>query len=531
MYGNSMYENREAPGAPPHEMVSGGRPVKGGSPTTGVHATGESDGAIVPMKRTNNASQATEPVEERAPAKGSATRLTGSRTPSRTKRPSAGLEGVRAAARCDRELRLTALLHHVNVDLLRASYHALKREAAPGVDDVMWKDYGTDLEARLEQLHGRVHRGAYRAKPSKRVMIPKPDGRQRPLGIASLEDKIVQRATVTVLECIYEADFLGFSYGFRPGRSQHDALDALYVGLWERRINWVLDADIRGFFDTISHEWLMKFIEHRIGDPRILRLIRKWLRAGVSDTGQWRKTTVGAPQGSVISPLLSNVYLHYVFDLWANQWRNKHAAGDVVIVRYADDFVVGFQTRSEAKRFLHELQERFAKFGLELHPEKTRLLEFGRWATANRRRRGEGKPETFDFLGFTHYCGKSRKGGFSLKRKPAAVRVRRKLEEIRRELRRRMHRPRNEQGKWLRSVVQGWMNYYAVPDTCTIIARFRTEVTRAWRWTLCRQSQKARRRWTWNRMRRLADHWLPKAKILHPYPTRRLIVRPEARAV
>jgi group II intron reverse transcriptase/maturase len=482
------------------------------------------------MKQANKAKQAAEPVEGRGPAKGNATRPTGRRTQSRVRCPTAGLAGVRAAAGRDKDLRLTALLHHVSVDLLRDSYSALKREAAPGVDDVTWQDYGTELEARLEDLHGRVHRGAYRAKPSKRVLIPKPDGRERPLGIASLEDKIVQRATVTVLESIYETDFLGFSYGFRPGRSQHDALDALYVGLCQRRINWVLDADVRGFFDTISHEWLMKFLEHRIGDPRVLRLIRKWLRAGVSEAGRWSKTTVGTPQGSVISPLLGNVYLHYVFDLWAKRWRRRHGTGDVIIVRYADDFVVGFQRRSDAERFLRELQERFATFGLELHPEKTRLLEFGRYAAGNRQRRGERKPETFDFLGFTHYCGKSRAGRFSLKRKPMSSRMRRKLREVRQELRRRRHWARNEQGKWLRSVVQGWMNYYAVPDTCAIVDRFRNEVKKSWRWALHRQSEMGRRKWTWARMRRLADHWLPKARILHPYPDRRLIVVTQGRS-
>jgi len=482
------------------------------------------------MKRANKANQAAEPVEGRGPAKGNVTRPTGPRTPSRTKCPSAGLEGVRAAASRDKDLRLTALLHHVDVDLLRVSYQALKPGAAPGVDNVTWAEYGTKLEARLADLHGRVHRGAYRAKPSKRVRIPKPDGRDRPLGIASLEDKIVQKAVATVLAQIYEVDFLGFSYGYRPGRSQHNALDALYVGLWQQRINWVLEADICGYFDTISHEWLMKFLEHRIGDPRVLRLIRKWLRAGVLEAGQWSKTTEGTPQGSVISPLLANVYLHYVFDLWANQWRKQQATGDVIIVRYADDFVVGFQGRTEAERFLHELRERFAKFGLKLHPEKTRLLEFGRYAAERRRRRGQGKPETFDFLGFTHYCGKARKGGFSLKRRPMASRMRRKLKEIRAELRRRMHWSRSAQGEWLDSVVQGWMNYYAVPDTCPLVERFRTEVIKAWRRTLHRQSQNGHRKWTWNRMRRLADFWLPRARILHPYPTQRLIVSTQGRS-
>jgi group II intron reverse transcriptase/maturase len=483
------------------------------------------------MKRTNKANEkAAEPVEERGPAKGSASRPTGPRTQSRTEGPSAGLEGVRAAASRDKDLRLTALLHHVDVSLLGTCYQALAPGAAPGVDNVTWADYGTDLQARLTDLHGRVHRGAYRAKPSKRVRIPKPDGRQRPLGIASLEDKIVQKAVAKVLEQIYEVDFLGFSYGFRPGRSQHDALDALYVGLWQQRINWVLDADIRGYFDTISHAWLMKFLEHRIGDPRVLRLIRKWLRAGVLEADRWSETTEGTPQGAVISPLLANVYLHYVFDLWAHHWRSHEANGDVIIVRYADDFVVGFERRSEAERFLKELRERFVKFGLSLHPDKTRLLEFGRYAAERRRRRGEGKPETFDFLGFTHYCGKTRKGDFSLKRKPMASRMRRKLQAVRADLRRRLHHSRNEVGAWLGSVLQGWMNYYAVPDTGENVERFRTELIKAWRWVLHRQSQMGRRKWTWPRMRRLADFWLPRPRILHPYPTQRLIVTTRGRS-
>ncbi len=478
----------------------------------------------------NKAEQVAESVEGRDPAKGIAVRPTGHRTPSRDRRPSAGLDGVRAAARRDKDLRLTALLHHVSVERLRDSYYALKRKAAPGVDKLTWQEYEDGLEERLANLHGRVHRGSFRAKPSKRVWIPKPDGRARPLGIAALEDKIVQKAVGTVLECVYEEDFLGFSYGFRPGRSQHNALDAVSVGLTEQRISWVLDADIRGFFDTISHEWLVKFLEHRIGDRRIIRLIRKWLRVGVLDGREWLKTTEGTPQGAVISPLLANVYLHYVFDLWANQWRKRNTAGDVIIVRYADDFVVGFQRRSDAERFLHDLQERFKKFGLELHPEKTRLLEFGRFAAENRKERGEQKPETFAFLGFTHYCGKTRKGRFALKRTPVAGRMRRKLKEIRVDLRRRMHWSRHAQGAWLRAVVRGWMQYYAVPGTCSTMDTFRREVIKSWRWTLHRQSNRARRRWAWPRVQRLADFWLPKARILHPYPDARLVVNTRGRS-
>jgi RNA-directed DNA polymerase len=397
----------------------------------------------------------------------------------------------------------------------------LKRQAAPGVDEVTWRQYGGDLEERLTSLHERIHRGSYRAQPSKRAWIPKADGRQRPLGIAALEDKIVQQAVKTVLEQIYEEDFLGFSYGFRPRRGCHDALDALWVGMTERKVNWVLDADIRGFFDAIDHGWLMKFLEHRIADRRILRLVRKWLRAGVSEDGEWSRTTVGTPQGSVISPLLANVFLHYVLDLWVQQWRERHARGDVVIVRYADDFVMGFQHRDDAERCLQALRTRFAKFGLELHPEKTRLIEFGRFAAERRARRGEGKPETFNFLGFTHLCGKTRKGWFTIHRISIAKRIRATLQEIKQQLWRKMHEATGAVGRWLRSVVQGWFNYHAVPCNIRSLDRFLTEVERLWLHVLRRRSQRGRRRWAWSRYHRLARRWLPRPKILHPYPDER----------
>jgi group II intron reverse transcriptase/maturase len=317
---------------------------------------------------------------------------------------------------------------------------------------------------------------------------------------------------------------MGFSYGFRPGRSQHNALDALWVGITRRKVNWVLDADIRSFFDTIDHEWMMKFMEHRIADQRLLRLIRKWLRAGVSEDGQWSKTTVGTPQGAVISPILANIYLHYVLDLWAHQWRTKHATGEVIIVRYADDVVMGFQHRKEAERFLQELGERMAKFGLELHSEKTRLIEFGRFAAENRAVRGEGKPETFDFLGFTHICGRTRKGDrFTVRRKTIAKRLQGKVKAVREEIIRRRHDPIPEQGKWLRAVVQGHFNYFAVPGNKPAIDAFRTEVIKAWLHALRRRSQKARNL-TWERIKRLVATWIPSARILHPYPSERLRV-------
>ncbi len=445
------------------------------------------------------------------------------RTPSRGE-ASCGLERVRQAAKRDGTLRFTALLHHVTVDLLRDSYAALKRDACPGVDDVTWQEYGVNLEVRLKDLHDRVHSGRYRAKPSKRIYIPKADGRQRPIGIAALEDKIVQQAVSQVLGAIYEEDFVNFSYGFRPGRSQHNALDALWVAITQRKVNWVLDADIRSFFDTLDHEWLMKFVEHRVADPRMLRLIRKWLRAGVSEDGQWSATTVGTPQGAVISPLLANLYLHYALDLWVNQWRGHKARGEVIIVRYADDFVMGFQHRDDAERFLVDLRERMAKFGLEIHQDKTRLIEFGRYATENRRRRGAGKPETFNFLGFTHICAKRRKDGtFTVRRTVMAKRMRAKLKEIKETLMRHRHDPVADLGKWLRSVVRGYFNYYAVPGTSRLLNTFRGLVNRFWHRALRQRSQKGRNL-TWERMQRLIATWIPPVRIVHPYPSQRLRV-------
>jgi group II intron reverse transcriptase/maturase len=412
----------------------------------------------------------------------------------------------------------------VTEGLLQDSYHALKRDACPGVDEVTWREYGENLEAHLVDLHDRVQSGRYRAKPSKRIYIPKPDGRQRPIGIAALEDKIVQQAVCQILGAIYEEDFANFSYGFRPGRSPHNALDAIWVASTQRKVNWVLDADIRSFFDTLDHEWLMKFVEHRVADPRMLRLIRKWLRAGVSEDGQWSATTVGTPQGAVISPLLANLYLHYVLHLWVKWWRKSRARGEVIIVRYADDFVMGLQHRDDAERFLRELRERFAKFKLEIHQDKTRLIEFGRFAIENREKRKAGKPETFDFLGFTHICAKRRKDGkFTVKRKVIAKRMRAKLKEIKNTLMRHRHDPVPKLGKWLRAVVQGYFNYYAVPGTSRLMNIFRSLVNRFWLRTLRRRSQKGRNL-TWERMQRLLATWIPTVKIAHPYPNQRLSV-------
>lgn len=394
-----------------------------------------------------------------------------------------------------------------------------------------WREYRQDLDTRLGDLHARVQRETYRAQPSKRQYILKPDGRQRPLGIAALEDKIVQQAVRVILEQIYEEDFLGFSYGFRPRRGCHNALDALYVGMNQANVNWVLDADIRGFFDAIDHTWMLRFLEHRIADRRILRLIRKWLISGVSEEGQWSRTTVGTPQGAVISPILANVFLHYVLDLWAHQWRKKHATGEIIIVRYADDFVIGFRYQRDAKRFLCEIRSRLEEFGLTLHPDKTRLIEFGPFARENRRRRGEGKPETFDFLGFTHYCSQSHTGRFLVKRRSIKKRLRATLQAIKEKLKKRMHLPIRQQGQWLRSVVQGWLQYHAVPFNRNALETFHRQACRMWRHVLRRRSQKGRRRWNWQRMYRLIDRWLPRVRILHPHPSERLIVKPKVGAV
>ena len=414
-------------------------------------------------------------------------------------------------------------MHHITEDLLRTAYITLNRSAAAGVDAVTWREYGKKLEEHLPALDERVQSGRYRAMPSKRVWIPKPDGRKRPIGIAVLEDKIVQQAVAMVLNQIFEVDFLGFSYGFRPKRNPHNALDAVWVGIEKRKVNWVLDADIKGFFDAISHEWLLKFLEHRIADQRLLRLCRKWLRAGVSEAGQWSKTDVGTPQGAVISPVLANLYLHHVLDLWTDAWR-KTARGDVIIVRYADDFVMGFQYRNEADLFLQQLQERMAKFGLELHQEKTRLIEFGRFAAANRSKRGEGKPETFDFLGFTHICAKTKRGNrFTIRRKTIAKRLRAKVKKMKEGIRLRMHDPIPEQGQWLRAVVLGHLNYYAVPGNKQSTDAFRTAAMREWLHALRRRSQKARSL-TWERFQRLVRTWLPTSRVRHPYPTQRLRV-------
>jgi RNA-directed DNA polymerase len=483
---------------------------------------GKSDRPAVPTKSPNNAGHpAAEEVEGRGLAKGNLPQQNASRTPSRVDALSA-LERVRQATRRDKKMRFTALLHHVyQLDALRAAYFGLKKEAAPGVDGETWRHDGAALEEQLQDLSERLQRGAYRAKPVRRVYISKEDGRQRPLGVPALEDKIVQRATVEVLNAIYETDFLGFSYGFRPGRSQHNALDALYVGLLTKKVNWVLDVDIRGFFDTIDHGWLVTCVEHRIADRRVVRLIQKWLNAGVLEEGKRTRVEEGTPQGGSASPLLANVYLHYVFDLWVQAWRQKHAHGDVIVVRFADDIVLGFQVKADAERFWVELAERFRKFHLELHPEKTRLLEFGPYAAESRKKHGLGKPETFNFLGFTHICGRKRSNGrFTVRRQTIRQRLQAKLSAVKADLRRRMHDPIPAVGTWLRAVVGGHIRYYGVPSNGHALHIFRFQVGRLWHRTLSRRSQTGRV--TWDRMRRLIDRWLPPARVCHPYPLRRL---------
>jgi len=483
---------------------------------------GESDSAIVAVKPTNEAERsAPEPAEPRAEAKGNASQHSTDRARNRAS-VSQGLERIRQAARQRKKEKFTTLLHHVSTAHLEQAFLELKEDAAAGVDGLTWRDYEADLERNLEDLHARVHRGAYRALPSRRVYIPKPDGRQRPLAVAALEDKIVQRATAAVLNAIYEEDFLGFSYGFRPGRGAHDALDALAVGIGSRKVNFILDADIRSFFDTMSQQWLIRFVEHRVGDKRIIRLIRKWLKAGVLEDGIVTVSDRGTGQGSVISPLLANIYLHYVLDLWVERWRRREASGDMIIVRYADDFVVGFEHEADARRFLDEMRERLGKYSLSLHPEKTRLIEFGRHAAANRKRRGLGKPETFSFLGFIFISSKSRRGKFQIKRKSRPDRMRAKLQAIKQELRRRMHQPVPRQGQWLKQVVTGYFNYHAVPTNGRALATFRFRVIDLWTRTLRRRSQKDRT--PWERIRRLANDFLPKPRILHPWPEKRFAV-------
>lgn len=488
-----------------------------------MDASRKSDRSVVPTKLPNKAGQpAAEAGEGRERTKGNPPERGTPRTQRRIG-VSPALARIRQATKQDRKQRFTALLHHVyDIGRLRAAYVALKRDAAAGIDGETWQHYGERLEANLQDLAERLERGAYRVSPVRRVYIPKADGRQRPLGVPTLEDKIVQRAVSEVLAAIYEPEFLGFSYGFRPGRNPHQALDALSVGILRRKVNWVLDADIRGFFDTLSHEWLVRFLEHRVADRRIVRLIQKWLRAGVLEEGRWIPGEMGTVQGGSISPLLANLYLHYVFDLWTQRWRRTQARGDVVVVRFADDFVVGFEHRIDAEQFLAALRDRFAQFGLSLHPDKTRLIEFGRHAADRRRTRGDGKPETFNFLGFTHICAKTRQGWFTVLRQTMRQRQQAKLKAVATELRRRLHHSIPEVGAYLRAVVRGHLQYYSVPMNQPAVKAFCLAVARIWRRVLSRRSHTAAVNWT--RMRRLLARWLPPVRVCHPYPLDRFTV-------
>jgi group II intron reverse transcriptase/maturase len=488
-----------------------------------MHGREKSDPAIVAMKPMNKAgAPAAESVERRAGTKGNADQQSTRRAQDRES-VSQALDCIRQAARRNKEEKFTSLFHHLSIPMLRTAFFELKREAAPGVDGLTWEDYEADLDRRIEDLHARVHQGAYRAQPSRRRYIPKADGRLRPLAVAALEDKIVQRATVAVLSAVYEEDFVGFSYGFRPKRSPHDALDALIVGIASTKVNYILDADIRSFFDEVSQQYLERFLRHRIGDPRIIRLIQKWLKAGILEDGVVSVSDRGTGQGSVASPLLANVYLHYVFDLWAARWRRREATGDMIIVRFADDIVVGFEHEADAQRFWGEMRERLQEFALTLHPDKTRLIEFGRQAATRRAQRGDDKPETFNFLGFTLICGKSRQGRFLLKRRTRRDRMRAKLREIKEELRRRMHEPIPEQGRWLKRVVTGFFNYHAVPTNSDALVAFHYYTTVLWYRSLRRRGQKGAM--DWGRMGKLASDWLPRPRILHPWPSVRFAVR------
>ena len=519
-----MRENREILESPATDGVAG-RIGKARGRTPMMHDSGKSDRPVVPAKPSNNAEpSAAERVEGRGLAKGNTDGQNAPRTQRRAIGAPSALDRVRQKAKQDRNARFTALLHHITVERLRSAFLQLQKKAAPGVDGVTWEQYATNLDDNLEALHARLHRGAYRVKPSRRVYIPKADGRQRPLGIASLEDKLVQRAVVEVMNAIYEVDFIGFSYGFRPGRGQHQALDALATGILRKKVNWVLDADIRDFFNTIDHGWLKKFVEHRIADKRVLRLVQKWLAAGVLDEGTWTETTQGTPQGATASPLLANIYLHYALDLWIQQWRKRHARGDMVVVRWADDFMVGFQYHADAVRFLEELRERLRRFSLELHPDKTRLIAFGLFAARRRKEQGrKGAPETFNFLGFTHICGKTRAGKFLLVRHTTKSRMRATLQAIKIALAKRRHQPLPVQGLWLGQVIRGYFAYHAVPTNIAVLGAFRTQVARQWLQALRRRGQ--RHPMTWDRMNALTQRWLPSPRNTHPWSDVRFDVR------
>ena len=514
MSGSFLHRSWEVSSVPASQGADGTGKATSRNPV--VYAGEKSDTPIRAEKPPNKGMLLAEAAEQRGVAKGNTNESPASRTQSRNHGASMGLEGVRAAARRDKRLRFTTLLHHITPELLTTSFYALKRQASAGVDGVTWKEYESLLPARIPRLHREIHTGAYRAQPSRRVFIPKADGSQRPLGIASIEDKIVQQAVSTVLSAIYEEDFLGFSYGFRQGRGQHDALDAIAEAIRWHKVNWILDADIQSFFDEVDHDWMLRFLEHRVADRRILQLIRRWLKAGVIEHGKRKPSVKGTPQGAVISPLLANIYLHYALDQWIQAWRRQPDCGEVIAVRYADDSVLGFQKKEVAERFLHEMRERLGKFGLSVHPEKTRLIEFGRYAEENRRARGQGRPETFDFLGFTHCCGKDRQGKFQVIRLTVKKRMRVTLAAIRETLLRRRSEPIPVIGTWINRVVEGYFRYFAVPTNLQRLSGFRAEVCRTWLFALRRRSQRSRT--NWERFKPIIDQYVPRVRVLHPYP-------------
>lgn len=503
----------------PRRLVPLGRVGKAEGHDPTMYVAEKSDERVVPKKAPNKGDCPAEGLEGRRSTKGNTSQQNAPRTQRRNQGARSALARVRQTAMSRKEIKFTSLMHHVTKDLLRECFYALRKNASPGVDNVTWEEYAHELEARLTGLHDRVQAGKYRAKPVRRVYIPKANGQKRPLGIAALEDKIVQRAMVVVLNAIYESDFMGFSYGFRPGRGAHQALDALAYGIQMKKVNYVVDADIRGFFDSIKHEWLYRFIQHRVNDPRVLRLLRKWLRAGVMESGLRKVNDSGSPQGAPVSPLLANIYLHYVFDLWAHRWRRKTARGDVIIVRYCDDFVVGFQHEADAKRFMFELFERLNAFGLCLHEEKTRLIPFGRFASSRMKERKKRKPPTFDFLGFTHICGRSRNGKFSLWRWTCRDRLRGKLRALGAELKKRRHQAISVQGEWLSRILRGHYAYFGVPTNIRLLDAFRTQLIRSWWRALRRRSQ--RHRLNWMRMNLIASRWLPPPRVVHPWPSAR----------
>ena len=421
---------------------------------------------------------------------------------------------VNDAAKRSRQTQFTALLHHVDVDALARAFERLRRKAAPGVDGMKVTAYEAQLEDNLRALHARLHGGLYWPLPARRTYIPKADGGKRPLGVLALEDKIVQGAVAEVLNAVYEADFCDCSFGFRPMRSPHDALRMVHAAIMTERVNWIVEADIRNFFGQVDHGWLIRMLELRIADPRILRLIRQWLRAGVLEDGVYTETVEGTPQGAGISPLLANVYLHYALDLWARQWEGRHATGRMRLVRFADDYLLTFERREDAERMLAALPDRLAKFGLCLHEGKTRLVRFGRYAATDRAKRGEGRPETFDFLGFTHYCGTTRKGRFMVMRKTQRTRMIRKLKELRREMKLRRHASLLAQRKWLAAVLRGHYGYFGITGNGRSIACFHIQIVKWWRWVLRRRGQ--RPKLPWERFNAILERFtLPRPRIVH----------------